>query len=188
LMPKVYLVAGTPGVGKSTVALGLASKLGGLVIELRELADPGEVEVHPAKLAARAGARIRAGGRDAVIATHIVFKPRGITVGGVVVLRRCPLRLIEELRLRGYPEEKVLENAEAELLGVVYVEAMRRMGGGRVFQVDTTDRGVEETVELCYRALRGMWGGEEVNWVSRLEGEGRLQELLSKLSARRVGV
>lgn len=183
-MPTAYLVAGTPGVGKSTVAAGLAARLGAEVIELAELADPDEAEVHPAKLAARAGARIRRSGRDAVIATHIIFKPRRIELGGVVVLRRSPLRLLEELRLRGYPEEKVLENVEAELLGVVYVEALRKVGPGRVFQIDTSERGPEETVELAYRSLRRGWGGEEVDWFLRLESEGRLQELLTMLSVR----
>ncbi len=183
-MMKAYLVAGTPGVGKSTVASGLAERIGALMLELRELADPGELEVHPAKLSARAGARIRRAGRDAVIATHIIFKPRGIPIGAVIVLRRSPLKLLEELRLRGYPEEKVLENVEAELLGVVYVDALRKMGEGRVFQIDTTVRGVAETVDLAYRVLRGEWGGEEVDWVSQLERDGSLQGLLSKLSAR----
>lgn len=183
-MMRAYLVAGTPGVGKSTVASGLAERIGALMLELGELADPGELEVHPAKLAARAGARIRREGRDAVIATHIVFKPRGVPVGAVIVLRRSPVRLLEELRLRGYPEEKVLENVEAELLGVVYVEALRKMGEGRVFQIDTTERGAVETIDLAYRALRGEWNGEEVDWLSLLERDGSLQTLLSRLSAR----
>ncbi len=183
-MMRAYLVAGTPGVGKSNVALGLAERIGALMLELGELADPGELEVHPAKLSARAGAKIRREGRDAVIATHIVFKPRGIPIGAVIVLRRSPLRLLEELRLRGYPEAKVLENVEAELLGVVYVDALRKVGEGRVFQIDTTERRVVETVDLAYRALKREWGGEEVDWVSRLERDGSLQGLLSRLSAR----
>ncbi|MCS7145404.1 MAG: AAA family ATPase [Nitrososphaerota archaeon] len=185
-MPSAYLVAGTPGVGKSTVASGLAARLDAMLIELRDLADAGEVEVHPAKLSARAGARIKRAERDAVIASHIVFRPRGVPLIGVVVLRRSPLRLLAELGLRGYSEEKMLENVEAELLGVVYVEALQKVGKNRVFQVDTTDRDVEETMELAYKALKGGWAGEEVDWVSRLEKEGRLRELLDRLSAKRV--
>ncbi|GBC71799.1 hypothetical protein HRbin02_01587 [Candidatus Calditenuaceae archaeon HR02] len=183
-MMRAYLVAGTPGVGKSTVASGLAERIGALMLELGELTDPGELEVHPVKLAARAGARIRREGRDVVIATHIIFKPRSIPIGAVIVLRRSPLRLLEELRLRGYPEEKVLENVEAELLGVVYVDALRKVGEGRVFQIDTTERGAMESVELAHRILRGEWSGDEVDWVSLLERDGSLQGLLSMLSAR----
>ncbi|MEM0444431.1 MAG: AAA family ATPase [Nitrososphaerota archaeon] len=183
-MPRAYLVAGTPGVGKSTVAPALASRLGAAVLEVRELADPGEFEVQASKLSARAGSWIRRKGQDAVIATHIVFKPRGVSLLGAVVLRRNPVRLIVELEERGYRLEKVLENVEAELLGVVYLEALRKLGRGKVFQFDTTDRSVDEVVELTYKALRGGLAGEEIDWVSRLEREGGLAELLSRLSAR----
>lgn len=183
-MPRAYIVAGTPGVGKSTLATGLAERLDAVVLEVGWLVDPGEVEARASRLSARAGAWIRGRGKDAVIATHIVFKPRGVAVVGGVVLRRNPLRLLVELEQRGYSAGKVLENVEAELLGVVYLEALRKLRGRRVAQIDTTDRGVEEVVELAYSSLRGEWAGEEIDWFSRLEREGRLAELLSRLSAR----
>jgi len=186
VMPVAYLVAGTPGVGKSAVARLLAERMGVTLIELAELVLPGELDVSAARLSARAGRLMRAAGRDAVIASHIVFKPRWATLGGIIVLRRNPLRLLEELRLRGYPEEKVLENVEAELLGVVHHESMRWAGRVRVVQIDTTCRGVWEAVELAYRGLRGEWVGEEVDWASRLEDEGRLYDLIARLSARRA--
>jgi adenylate kinase len=182
--PSVYILAGTPGVGKSTVSRALASRMGVWLLELADIVGPRAVEASASALSARAGSMIRRGGRDAVIATHIVFKPRSIPVRAAVVLRRDPYRLLEELAMRGYPEAKVLENVEAELLGIVYWEALSRFGAGRVFQIDTTGRGGEEVVELAYEALTGGWRGEDIDWISRLESEGRLEGLVTRLSTR----
>jgi len=183
-MPSVYLVAGSPGVGKSTVARNLASRMGLMLLELADIAGTSVAEVSASALSARAGSIIRRAGVDVVIPTHIVFKPRSIPVLSVVVLRRDPFRLLEELAARGYPELKTLENVEAELLGVVYREALSRKGVGSVVQIDTTTRSVEEVVCLTQEAFAGKWGGEDVDWVSRLESEGRLRELITRLSAR----
>ncbi len=156
------------------------------MLELADIVGPGVVEASASALSARAGSMIRRGGRDAVIATHIVFKPRSIPVRAAVVLRRDPYRLLEELAVRGYPETKVLENVEAELLGIVYREALSKIGAGRVFQIDTTERRVEEVVELAYGAFTGRWRGEDIDWISRLESEGRLEGLVVRLSTRGV--
>ncbi len=184
MMPSAYLVAGTPGVGKSTVAKNLASRMGLMLLELADIAGPGVVEVSASALSARAGSIIKRAGIGVVIPTHIVFKPRLIPVPYVVVLRRDPFRLLEELAARGYPESKIFENVEAELLGVVYREALSRKWAGSVVQIDTTTRSVEEVVVLAQEAFAGKWCGEDVDWVGRLESEERLRELITRLSAR----
>jgi hypothetical protein len=39
-------------------------------------------------------------------------------------------------------------------------------------------------VELAYEALTGGWRGEDIDWISRLESEGRLEGLVTRLSTR----
>lgn len=155
---RVVVIAGVPGVGKSTVAVAVAERLGCPVIGVSELA-------------VKEGALL---GRDEDRDTDIVDLPRlkeiiaeavSATEGPIIVeghyaydvvpsdlvshaliLRRAPWILKEELRERGYSNEKISENVEAELLDVPLVEAIEALGSDLVCEADTTGRTPEETV------------------------------------------
>lgn len=155
---RVVVIAGVPGVGKSTVAGAVAERLGCPVIGVSELA-------------VKEGALL---GRDEDRDTDIVDLPRlkeiiaeavSATEGPIIVeghyaydvvpsdlvshaliLRRAPWILKEELRERGYSNEKISENVEAELLDVPLVEAIEALGPDLVCEADTTGRTPEETV------------------------------------------
>lgn len=155
---RVVVIAGVPGVGKSTVAVAVAERLGCPVIGVSELA-------------VKEGALL---GRDEDRDTDIVDLPRlkeiiaeavSATEGPIIVeghyaydvvpsdlvshaliLRRAPWILKEELRERGYSNEKISENVEAELLDVPLVEAIEALGPDLVCEADTTGRTPEETV------------------------------------------
>lgn len=155
---RVVVIAGVPGVGKSTVAGAVAERLGCPVIGVSELA-------------VKEGALL---GRDEDRDTDIVDLPRlkeiiaeavSATEGPIIVeghyaydvvpsdlvshaliLRRAPWILKEELRERGYSNEKISENVEAELLDVPLVEAIEALGSDLVCEADTTGRTPEETV------------------------------------------
>lgn len=168
----------------------MAERLGIRLLELGEIAGAGggEVEVNPRRLSARAGSMIRLSRTDVLIATHIVFRPRGYTPRVVVVLRRSPTELLRELRKRGYSEEKVLENVEAELLGLVYAEALRIYGRSRVSQVNASSRSLEGVAGLVEGCVMGRRVDEEVDWIAQLEGSGELSWLLPQLSRRLSGL
>lgn len=61
----------------------------------------------------------------------------------VIVLRAYPPELKKRLATRGYSEAKLDENAEAEALDVILVEAFEWCE--KVFEVNTTDRTSEES-------------------------------------------
>ena len=164
---RVIVIAGVPGVGKSTVAGAVAERLGCPVIGVSELA-------------VKEGALL---GRDRERDTDIVDLPRvkkiiaevisategPIIVEGhfaydvapsdlvshVLVLRRAPWVLKDELRDRGYSEEKTRENVEAELLDVPLVEAIEALGPNLVCEADTTGRTLEETVSDVLSIIEG---------------------------------
>ncbi len=164
---RVIVIAGVPGVGKSTVADAVAERLEYPVIGVSELA-------------VKEGALL---GRDEERDTDIVDLPRlkekiteviSATEGPIIVeghyaydvvpsdlvshalvLRRAPWVLKEELRERGYSEEKTRENVEAELLDVPLVEAIEALGSDLVCEADTTSRTPEETVDEVLGILEG---------------------------------
>lgn len=145
-------VTGTPGVGKSTLARLAAERYGWILTDVRTLAqahgliaghdeeDDAEVidvealvevlEASPAALDAE---------RTEVLDGHLShFLP----VDRVWVVRCDPHILEERLRGRGYHEQKVRENLEAEAMDLVLQEAVA--GDAPVVQRDGTRRSPEE--------------------------------------------
>lgn len=70
-----------------------------------------------------------------------------------IVLRLVPDRLGHRLRRRGYTEEKIRENMEAEALDVILVEAVELCK--HVHEIDTTDKSPEEVAELIVKVILG---------------------------------
>ncbi len=179
-------LTGTPGVGKTEVArllkgkhriasvLELAEKFG-CVVDREE--DDGEVAVIDVDALAE---KVR--DFDGIIEGHLshLLEP-----DAVVVLRCNPLVLKERLMERGWSEEKVMENVEAELLDVILVEALDVTD--RVYEIDTTGRSagdVARDVEEILEALKVGGRKEEavrrkfkpgIDWLSMLED--RIEEV-----------
>ena len=91
----------------------------------------------------------------------------------VVVLRTSPRVLRDRLEARGWPVAKVLENVEAEAVGVILVEAMELEPSVPVLEVDTTSSTSEETARRIAVALDGGGPGLEagrVDWSEEVMG------------------
>lgn len=185
------VLTGTPGVGKTTIAKEIANRLGFKLIELNSLAE--EVDGIGSYEADRDTRRIKERpirrklheilkeGGDFIIEGHwgeIVPKEY---VRQVIVLRTHPMVLMERLREKGYKEEKIRENAQAELLDYCLIKAVEKFGRSIVFEIDTTDfdvnRLASEVIEIIKEG-KGLPPGS-INWINRLEKEGKLMELLS---------
>ena len=94
--------------------------------------------------------------RGAVVSGHLLADVlRASDVGFVAVLRCDPVVLKRRLASRGYAHEKVLENVEAELIGVVLDAAVRRFGPSKVHEYDTSRTkppSVARNIELDFRS------------------------------------
>lgn len=86
-------------------------------------------------------------GRLLVIEGHLahLLKP-DVTL----VLRANPAVLIERLKQKGFPPQKIQENVEAETLDIILAEAVELCD--IVYEVDTTDKSVED-VAAVVRAI-----------------------------------
>jgi adenylate kinase len=77
----------------------------------------------------------------------------------VIVLRAYPPELKKRLEKRGYSEEKINENAEAESIDLILAEAFEWCK--KVFEVNTTGRTAEETAVDVEKIIDHLLEGKE---------------------------
>lgn len=89
-------------------------------------------------------------------------------VDHVFVLRKAPWRLIEVLQNRLYSYEKVWENLEAEIMGVITQEAIEEYPPEKLLEIDTTDKEPEETVKEILRVIQGEKAAmaDPIDWIA----------------------
>ncbi len=155
----VIAVTGTPGTGKSRFSSELSRRLGAGLVRLNELVEREKAYVldEDGEKVVKLGEMIRAVGRvlretkgPVVVEGHLSHLLPTRYLSHVVVLRTHPRVLERRLRRRGYPEEKVRDNAEAEALDLILWEAVQRHGK-KVYEIDTSGR--RNTVSLFLEAL-----------------------------------
>lgn len=177
-------VTGNPGTGKKSIAPILASSLGLRCIALNDLArsygliegDSGQVDT--GALRRRLTVAFR---HPAVVYGHLfpdVFSRA--SVERVAVLRCEPTVLKERLFARGYAPRQLVDNLEAELIGLIASDAFRAFGESKTFEVDTTYTTPAEAAGSAAEVLRG---GEEpaprVDWTANYDSGLKLRTLLS---------
>jgi adenylate kinase len=150
-------ICGTPGTGKKTVAPIVASLVGlPAPLSINSLARKGAAEVDP-KLLRKKLLKINPG--RAVVFGHLLPHVLDRSEAGIVAVLRCePSVLRKRLEGRGYSPAKVVENVEAELIGVVLDECVRRFGRELVREYDTSSasaRRVAGAIARDARAARG---------------------------------
>ncbi len=70
------------------------------------------------------------------------------------MLRKAPWELHEVLQNRLYSYDKVWENLDAEIMGVIAEEALEDFHREKLHEVDTTDKTPEETVEEIIEVIQ----------------------------------
>lgn len=155
-------LTGTPGTGKTQVARAL-ERSGVRVVWLNEevrLAGAvvgrdrrrGSLEVDVRRLDRWVARKVRQGQGPVIFEGHLAHH---LTVDRAVVLRCPPSVLARRLKRRGWSERKVRENACAEALGVIVTEAVERLGGRRVFELDTRGGRAGERAKAVQRIVAG---------------------------------
>lgn len=195
MFPRVIVITGTPGVGKSTVSKALAERLKDLYVDLNDLVKRENLILswdskrdtfvaNLMELKNKVSQIIDETSLDVVVDGHyasFVVSPNRLSY--VFVLRMEPYKLGERLRERGYEEKKVLENMASEILDVCLVDAIGEYGSERLDEIDVTKMDVEDVVEEILMVLDGRRKSRVglVDWLDRLEREGKLDQVLTLL-------
>jgi len=174
------VISGTPGVGKTAVSKLLSSKfsleyfhVSSFIIQnkLYESYDPlrNTYNIDDEKVAKVINSYL-SDKKDVVIET--IYPSLIDYADKVIILRKYPLVLYEELKRRGWNEIKVAENVEDEILGVILQEAIDWFKDKRPCQINTTNRTAEEVVNRIMND-----SCEEIDWLS----DEKVQDLLFTL-------
>ena len=148
-------LTGTPGTGKTTISNVLRDDFGLKVIDLNEVIrtsqyysgwddnrNCGIVDLEALKAHPFADGLVLEG--------HISHH---LPVDRVIVLRTNPAVLRGRLQKKGFSENKIHENVEAEILDVILVEALG-LHGNNVYEVDSTGK-VSTSVQLVWEITQG---------------------------------
>ena len=187
------LITGTPGTGKTTVSEKLSSLLGfevinekrfcekhGLGDEIKEQ-DLLEVDLEDLENALLKELKNK---ENWVLEGHMVCQAQ-VKPDFVFVLRRSPAKLEGELGKRKYPEQKVNENLMAEFIDYCKVQAHENNPNAKIFEVNTTNRTVDETVEFVKKALDGSIESEPADWSQQMVSFLIRKKALAKLPGNR---
>ncbi|HSD58085.1 MAG TPA: adenylate kinase family protein [Methanotrichaceae archaeon] len=148
-------LTGTPGTGKTTVAAILPYRvidINALVKEGLNLGtDPkrGCLEADMDALAQLLKEMDTDAGELTILEGHFSH----FFADWAIVLRLAPEVLRKRLEARGYSEEKVKENLEAEALDLILVESVENCS--RVDEIDTTGRSPQEVAGLVIKIIKG---------------------------------
>ena len=189
---RVILVTGTPGVGKTSISRLLASKLDAVYISLGELVERerlitgvdkarGTLIADADRVSKRVQEIIKSSECDVIVDGHYavdVVPTKDVHM--VFVLRRDPSELKSVMENRGFKEKKLWENLAAEILDVCLWDAVSACGSEKVCEIDVSGKRIEEVVEDIILMLEGRKKCRVgiVDWLGKLEGEGRLHEFL----------
>ncbi|AKB67285.1 adenylate kinase family protein [Methanosarcina mazei] len=174
-------LTGTPGTGKTSVSKLLEKRRGWKVVYLNDLikeehlysevdeerdsviADmefirerlSGILEEEKGQHAEKAKVNGEEKENITIIESHLAHYITDI----VIVLRAYPPELKKRLEKRGYSEEKINENAEAESIDLILAEAFEWCK--KVFEVNTTGRTAEETLGDVEKIIDYILAGKE---------------------------
>jgi adenylate kinase len=168
-MSMMFGITGTPGTGKSSLAELLESR-GFAVLHLSTTVSPYVLE--------------QDNERDTVVIDEERWEREFTRFEGVVeghlahllpcdliiVLRCRPDVLSCRLRERGYSEAKISENTLAETIDVILIETLENFSPEQVYELDTTDKTIEECLDLAEGFFRGKLPAVHglIDWTSYL--------------------
>ena len=184
-LPKIIIVTGTPGVGKTVFATLLAKKTGfsffsvGDLVRKERLHKGFDRRARSYIIDERSvRRRLRAyfedyQGKGIVFETHsinsILPKTRGMVA---IVLRLDPIILAKRLHARNWPKLKIWENVESELIDVSLYGSLKALGKTRVFEIDATAKRTEELVREAFKVLsrnRGWSLKSTADWLKKYD-------------------
>jgi len=179
------VITGNPGVGKHTIAKKIYKILNYEILDINKIAlDTGayeknedSIDVDVSKLKKILKNKIT---KKTLIVGHLA--PYVLTksqVKKVIVLRKSPYKLISIYKKRKYPTEKIKENLESEILGIIAHDAIKKFGKSKTYQIDSTSDSPSKTTKKIRDILDKKIKSDEVDWLSQISKKNDLRKFFS---------
>jgi adenylate kinase len=165
-------ISGTPCTGKTEVSKLLSKKLNYKLIQVNELAEKlnafrGYDKKRECKILdmEKLEKEIKKIKGNIIIEGHASH----LFPADLVIILRCNPEILKKRLEKRYPSNhsKVQENLEAEILGVITSEAV--MNNKKVYEIDTSDKIVEESVDDVLKMLEGKTDDFKIGKIDWLE-------------------
>ena len=161
-----YALTGTPGTGKTSVSKLLNEKVISLSNYYEKASEgktrDGEWLVDIGKLN-----QILETSKSNLFEGNFAHKLDNIDK--IIVLRCDPNILKDRLEKRGYKKEKVMENLEAEAIGLIFSESIDYVGENNVVQLDTSKNDVASISKIIEKYIEGkIKVEEEIDYSERI--------------------
>ncbi len=186
---KLVALTGVPCVGKSTIANILAGyrdvevvNLNRLIIEKFSIKSGGGVKTADMEALEKYVRNLKSE-KTVILEGHLSHL---LPVDIAIVLRCEPKLLYERLLLRyGVKgKRKIIENLEAEIIGVITCEA--RLRGVKTLEIDVSKRTPQQAAKLIIQILQGKDVNDCVNWLTE-ENIELLHSIREKLKDYKFG-
>ena len=164
------VITGNPGVGKHTITHEIAKNLELSIIDINETAkiegllekNENTNDVDTTRLKKILEGKISE--RNIVVGHLAPYVLEKNKVKIMIVLRKNPYDLITVYKERKYSDEKSRENTGSEILGIIAHDAINEFQE-KVFQVNTSEKNIQEIVEKVMNIISGDKCNEEVDWL-----------------------
>jgi adenylate kinase len=148
-------LTGTPGTGKTAISTELKDEYGLNVVDLNKVIRTFQYYIgwddnRNCRVVDLEALRAHPFEDGLVIEGHISHH---LPIERVVVLRTNPAVLRGRLQEKGFSENKIRENIEAEILDVILIEAIG-LHGDNVYEVDSTGQ-LRTTAQLVWEITQG---------------------------------
>lgn len=177
-------ITGTPGVGKHTMAKMISEYFGIKLFDLTLISkeeclfeeNNGIVEVDTDKLAKKLVDKIS---NDFVIVGHLApYTLEKSQIDKIIILRRNPNELVSVFHQRDYSKEKIQENIESEILGVISYDVFQKFNE-KATQVEIRDTSIKENFNNMIKAIEQENFFDKVDWLEEVAANNELQKFFS---------
>ena len=179
------VITGNPGVGKHTIGKHIAKTLDLNLIDLNQIAiDEGIFEekneskdVDVSKLKKILKLKLE---KNSLVVGHLA--PYVLTksqVKKLIILRKNPYKLKSVYKQRKYSKNKIKENLESEILGIIAHDSIKKIGKMRIIQIDTTGKSIQKVVLQTKNAINGKKKSDGVDWLSLVSEKNDLKKFFS---------
>lgn len=178
---KKVIIAGTPGVGKTSVAKALSVKINGLHLDLSEIAlsknmisyydELRESYVIDENRLIQEILETLSKVEVVIIDTHYPEIVPNNVIDAVFIIRLHPSILYERLLNKKWSLRKVKENVLAEALSIVALNALEHFGVEKIFEIDSTGMSIEEVASTILDVMEGkrvVEKGVRIDWLEKI--------------------